>query len=60
MRAIENAADLVLMIFRNEVYHPDTEEKGMADIIVSKNVDRYAGSFKLKFNGRYESFDETK
>lgn len=55
MRAIENAAYLVLMIFRDEVYHPDTKEKGMSDIIVSKNVDGYVGSFKL--NERYESFD---
>jgi replicative DNA helicase len=58
MAAIANAADLVLMVYRDEVYDPDSEEKGMADIIVSRNREGSIGSFKLKFDGRYGSFEE--
>ena len=56
--AIANAADLVLMVYRDEVYDPDSEEKGMVDIIVSRNREGSIGPFKLKFDGRYESFEE--
>lgn len=58
MAAIANAADLVLMVYRDEVYDPDTEEKGRANIIVSRNRDGFIGSFKLKFDGRYGAFEE--
>ena len=58
MAAIANAADLVLMVYRDEVYNPNAEEKGRADIIVSRNHDGFIGSFKLKFDGRYGSFEE--
>lgn len=56
--AIANAADLVLMVYRDEVYDPDSAEKGWADIIVSRNREGSIGSFKLKFDGRYGSFEE--
>lgn len=58
MGAIANAADLVLMVYRDEVYDPDSGEKGLADIIVSRNREGSIGSFKLKFDGRYGSFEE--
>lgn len=58
MGAITNAADLVLMVYREEVYDPDAEDKGLADIIVSRNRNGFIGSFKLKFDGRYGVFEE--
>jgi replicative DNA helicase len=58
MAAIANAADLVLMVYRDEVYDPETEAKGKADIIVSRNREGFIGSFKLKFDGRYGTFEE--
>lgn len=60
MAAIANAADFVLMMYRNEVYNPDTEEKGSADIIVARNRNGFTGSFSLKFDVRYGIFEETK
>lgn len=56
--AIANAADLVLMVYRDEVYDPDTKEKGEANIIVSRNRNGYIGSFRLKYDGRYGTFEE--
>ncbi|MDP2231774.1 DnaB-like helicase C-terminal domain-containing protein [Methylotenera sp.] len=58
MAAIANAADLVLMVYRDEVYDPDTEEKGLANIIVSRNSNGYIGGFQLKFDKRYGIFEE--
>jgi len=58
MGAIANAADLVLMIYRDEVYDPESEEKGTARIIVSKNMDGSIGSFSLKFDERCGAFEE--
>lgn len=56
--AIANAADLVLMVFRNEVYNTDIEDKEKANIIVSRNRDGFIGSIKLKFDERYGVFEE--
>lgn len=58
MAAIANAADLVLMVYRDEVYEPETEEKGTAQIIVARNREGFIGVFSLKFDGRYGNFEE--
>lgn len=58
MAAIANAADLVLMMYRDEVYNPDTDEKGSANIIVARNRNGFTGSFSLKFDARYGIFEE--
>lgn len=58
MGAIANAADLVLMIYRDEVYEPESEEKGTAQIIVSKNLDGPIGIVSLQYDGRYGNFEE--
>lgn len=60
MAAIANAADLVLMMYRDEVYNPDSEEKGNVDIIVARNRNGFTGSFRMKFNDRYGTFEEIK
>jgi replicative DNA helicase len=56
--AIANAADLVLMVYRDEVYDPESEAQGTANIIVSRNREGSIGSFSLRFEGRYQSFEE--
>jgi replicative DNA helicase len=58
MAAIANAADLVLMVYRDEVYNPESAEKGTANIIVSMNRNGCVGAFDLRFEGRYQSFEE--
>jgi replicative DNA helicase len=58
MGAIANAADLVLMIYRDEVYEPESEEKGTAQIIVQKNLNGPIGVISLQYDGRYGNFEE--
>ena len=56
--AIANAADLVLMLYRDEVYDPESEEQGTANIIVSRNREGSIGSFSLRLEERYQNFEE--
>lgn len=58
MAAIANAADLILMVYRDEVYEPASEENGTAKITVSRNRKGFVGAFSLKFDGRYGNFEE--
>jgi len=54
---IEQDADLVLLIYREEYYNKETAEKGMAEIIVGKHRGGPTGSVRLRFLGEYASFD---
>lgn len=56
--AIANAADLVLLLYRDEIYNPESEEKGETTIIVSRNRGGSFGSFSLRYDVRYGSFAE--
>jgi len=47
--AIEQDADSVLMLYRDDYYDPDSEEKGMADILVRKNRNGPTWDIKLVF-----------
>ena len=47
--AIEQDADTVLMLFREDYYDPDTERKGIADIFVRKNRNGPTGELALRF-----------
>ncbi len=53
--AIEQDADLILAIYREEVYTPDTPEKGIAEIIILKQRNGPIGMVKLTFLGEYTS-----
>jgi len=55
--AIEQDADIVMFVYRDEVYNPDTKEPGIAEIIVGKNRAGEIGTAKLAWVGAYTSFE---
>ena len=55
--AIEQDADLIVFIYREEVYNPDTPRKGIADITIAKQRNGPIGDFPLTFVGRYTKFE---
>ncbi len=55
--AIEQDADLIMFIYRDEVYHPETEQKGIAEIIIGKHRNGPIGVAKLAFLGKYTRFE---
>jgi replicative DNA helicase len=54
--SIEQDADVVMFIYRDEVYNSDSTEKGTADIIVAKHRNGPVGSLKLTFLENYTKF----
>lgn len=54
--SIEQDADLVLFVYRDEVYHPDTEARGIAEIIVGLGRDVEAGTVLAGYQGQYNRF----
>jgi len=55
--SIEQDADLIMFIYRDEVYHDDSEFKGMAEIIIGKQRNGPIGRVPLTFQGKYSRFD---
>ncbi len=54
--SIEQDADVVMFIYREERYNPETSQKGVADIIVAKQRNGPTGRVKLHFDERTVSF----
>jgi replicative DNA helicase len=55
--AIEQDADLILFIYRDEVYNPGTEKKGIAEIIIAKQRNGPTGPLNLTFLGKHIRFE---
>ncbi len=54
--AIEQDADMVMFLYRDEYYNPDTEEKGVAEVIIAKQRSGPTGSVKLAWLSQFTKF----
>ena len=54
--AIEQDADVIMFLYRDEYYNPNTEDKGVAECIVAKNRHGETGAVKLQWIGQYQAF----
>ena len=56
--AIEQDADLIMFIYRDEVYHEDSNDKGTAEIILGKHRNGPVGTIKLAFLKQFTRFED--
>jgi len=56
--AIEQDADLVVFLYRDEYYNPESEHKGLAEAIIAKQRNGSTGTTFLRFFGEYTKFSD--
>jgi replicative DNA helicase len=55
--SLEQDADVVMFLYRDEIYDSNSPDKGMAEVIVAKHRNGPTGSVRLAFRGQYTRFD---
>ena len=55
--SIEQDADIIAFIYRDEKYNPDSQDKGLAEIIVAKNRNGETDTCKMRFLGQFTKFE---
>ena len=55
-QALEGHADVVIMLYRDEYYEPETEDRGIAELIVTKHRNGPVGTVKLLFEPQYTRY----
>jgi len=58
--SIEQDADLIIFVYRDEIYHKTTQDIGKAEIIIAKQRNGPIGTIKLNFLGNYSKFENYK
>ncbi len=56
--AIEQDADIILFVYRDEVYNEDTPDKGIAELLIGKQRNGPIGTVRLAFLGKYTRFED--
>jgi replicative DNA helicase len=56
--AIENDADVVLLLYRDELYNPESEARGTADVVIAKHRNGPVGTIRLGFDATQTRFYE--
>jgi replicative DNA helicase len=54
--SLEQDSDLVILLYRDEVYNPDTEQRGEAELILAKHRNGPTGTVRLVFQSNYTKF----